>query len=68
MEKLYASKTFLKMVGGSRAVDLWGPSVYQGGEGQSLKLRTKAAVFKSMLVNWGAKHVNWEGAGSFGPS
>ena len=30
MEKLYTSKTFLKMAGGSRAVDLGGPSVYQG--------------------------------------
>ena len=30
MEKLCTSKTFLKMAGGSRAVDLGGPSVYQG--------------------------------------
>ena len=35
---------------GARAVDLRGPSVYQGG--QSLKLSTKATVFKrvSLLI------------------
>ena len=40
---------------GARAVDLEGPSVYQGG-GQSLKLRTIAAVFKRvcLLIGGGA--------------
>ena len=57
--------------GGGRAIDLVGPRVYQGG-GQSLKLSTKAAVFKrvSKLVDWGGggcKHVDWEGAGPLVP-
>ena len=52
MEKLYTTKTLLKMASGrmcrpragARTVDLGDPSFYQGG--QSLKLSTKAAVFK----------------------
>ena len=49
---------------GSRAIDLGGLSVYQGG--QSLKLSTKAGVFKrvSLLIVGGGKHVNWGGAGA----
>ena len=44
---------------GARAVDLGGPSVYQGG-GASLKLSTKAAVFEiEILLKRGAKHVDW---------
>ena len=39
---------------GARAVDSEGPSFYQGG-GQSLKLSSKAAVFKrESLLIWGA--------------
>ena len=45
-------KIYLRSRAGGRAVDLGGPSVYQGGGGQSLKLSTKAAVFKrvSLLI------------------
>ena len=45
---------------GARAVNLRGPSVYK--RGQSLKLSTKAAVFKraSFLIGGGgAKNVDW---------
>ena len=43
---------------GARTVDLGRPSVHQGG--QSLKLSTKAAVFKRVSLLIGeAKHVDW---------
>ena len=42
---------------GGRAVDLGGPSVYQGG--QSLKLSTETAVFKRVsLLTEEARHVD----------
>ena len=50
---------------GGRAVDLGGAKRLSGG--QSLKLSTKAAVFKrvSLLIGGGGgKHVDWGGAGS----
>ena len=50
MEKLYTSKTFLKMAGGSRAVNLGGPSVYQGEPKFDIKHKSRC-LQKSMLVN-----------------
>ena len=47
---------------GARAVDLGGPSVYQGG--QSLKLITKASFQKSKLVDWGGPSMSIGGPGS----
>ena len=52
---------------GARAVDLGGPSVYQGC--QSLNLSTKATVFKriSLLIG-GAKHVDRPGPPPLAPA
>ena len=48
---------------GARALDVGGPSVYQGGGGQSLKLSTKAAVFKrkSLLIGGPSKSIGGAG-------
>ena len=43
---------------GGRAVDLGGPSVYQGGPKFEIKHNSRCFQ-KSKLVDWGAKHVNW---------
>ena len=51
---------------GARAVDLGGPSVYQGG--QSLNLSTKAVLFKrESLFIGGGKHVDWGGQAPLPP-
>ena len=51
------------MLPACRAVDLEGPSVYQGAGAQSLKLGAKAAVFKrvTIYVDLEAEHVDWGG-------
>ena len=50
---------------GARAVDLGGPSVYQGGP--KFEIKDKSRSFqKSKLVNWGGKHVDWEGLAPLG--
>ena len=46
---------------GARAVDLRGPSVYQGG--QSLKLSTKATVFKRVSLLIGGPSMSIGGPG-----
>ena len=46
---------------GARAVDLRGPSVYQGG--QSLKLSTKATVFKKVSLLIGGPSMSIGGPG-----
>ena len=50
---------------GARAVDLRGPSVYQGG--QSLKLSTKATVFKRVSLLIGGPSMSIGGPGPPGP-
>ena len=43
---------------GARAVNLVGPSVYQGGPKFEIK-RKRRCLQKIKLVNWGVKHVDW---------
>ena len=68
--KMFINGYMLFVRAGARAVDLGGPSFNQGGE-QSLKLSTKAAVFKREILliggGEGGQTCQLKGAGLPGP-